>query len=85
MLTYARELHPPARTRRQSSTPPCSSLNPADLRRQLPRWTKASRLIQLRRGVYTLAPPYQKIKPHPFRECSNQGDINSDSPRRYLG
>ena len=41
-------------------------VNPADLRRQLSRWTKAGRLIQLRRGVYTLAPPYQKIKPHPF-------------------
>jgi len=66
MLTYARELHPPARTRRRSSTPPCSSLNPADLCRQLSRWTNAGRLIQLRRGVYTLAPPYQKIKPHLF-------------------
>jgi len=41
-------------------------VNPADLRRQLSRWTKAGRLIQLRRGVYTFAPPYQKIKPHPF-------------------
>jgi predicted transcriptional regulator of viral defense system len=41
-------------------------VNPADLCRQLSRWTKAGRLIQLRRGVYTLAPPYQKIKPHPF-------------------
>jgi hypothetical protein len=41
-------------------------VNPADLRCQLSRWTKAGRLIQLRRGVYTLAPPYQKIKPHPF-------------------
>ena len=41
-------------------------VNPADRRRQLSRWTKAGRLIQLRRGVYTLAPPYQKITPHPF-------------------
>jgi len=38
----------------------------ADVRRQLSRWTHAGRLHQLRRGVYTLAPPYQKAKPHPF-------------------
>jgi predicted transcriptional regulator of viral defense system len=37
-----------------------------DVRRQLSRWTKAGRLYQLRRGLYTLAPPFQKVKPHPF-------------------
>lgn len=37
-----------------------------DVRRQLSRWRKAGRLYQLRRGLYALAPPYQKIKPHPF-------------------
>ena len=37
-----------------------------DVRRQLSRWSKAGRLYQLRRGLYTLAPPFQKIKPHPF-------------------
>lgn len=36
------------------------------VRRQLTRWTNAGRLYQLRRGLYTLAPPYQKVKPHPF-------------------
>jgi predicted transcriptional regulator of viral defense system len=36
------------------------------VRRQLTRWTKAGRLFQLRRGLYSLAPPYQKAKPHPF-------------------
>lgn len=41
-------------------------VEPADLQRQLSRWTKAGRLFQLRRGLYALAPPYQKIKPHPF-------------------
>ena len=39
---------------------------PAAVRRQLSRWTKAGRLYQLRRGLYALAPPFQKIKPHPF-------------------
>ncbi len=37
-----------------------------DVRRQLSRWTEAGRLYQLRRGIYTLAPPFQKVKPHPF-------------------
>lgn len=41
-------------------------VDPADVRRQLSRWTAAGRLYQLRRGLYALAPPYQKIKPHPF-------------------
>jgi hypothetical protein len=41
-------------------------VDPRDVRRQLSRWTKAGRLFQLRRGVYALAPPFQKVKPHPF-------------------
>jgi predicted transcriptional regulator of viral defense system len=39
---------------------------PSNARRQLSRWTKAGRLYQLRRGIYALAPPFQKVKPHPF-------------------
>ena len=41
-------------------------INTADVHRQLSRWTRGGRLYQLRRGLYTLAPPYQKVKPHPF-------------------
>lgn len=41
-------------------------VKPQDVRRQLTRWTKTGRLYQLRRGVYALAPPYNKTKPHPF-------------------
>jgi len=41
-------------------------IDPADVRRQLSRWTSARRLYRLRRGVYALAPPYHKVKPHPF-------------------
>mgnify|MGYP005856043547 CR=1 FL=1 len=37
-----------------------------DVQRQLSRWTAAGRLYQVRRGLYALAPPFQKIKPHPF-------------------
>jgi predicted transcriptional regulator of viral defense system len=41
-------------------------VDPNDVRKQLSRWTQAGRLYQLRRGLYTLAPPFQKVKPHPF-------------------
>jgi predicted transcriptional regulator of viral defense system len=41
-------------------------VDPAHVRRQLSRWTQAGRLHQIRRGLYSLAPPYQKTKPHPF-------------------
>lgn len=40
--------------------------NPNSIRRQLSRWVRAGRIYQLRRGVYALAPPFQKVKPHPF-------------------
>lgn len=42
------------------------TVDPADVRRQLSRWTAGGKLYQLRRGLYALAPPFQKVKPHPF-------------------
>lgn len=42
------------------------AVDPGDVRRQLSRWTAAGKLIQLRRGLYTLASPYRKVTPHPF-------------------
>lgn len=41
-------------------------VDPIHVRRQLGRWVKASKVYQLRRGLYALAPPYQQTKPHPF-------------------
>jgi predicted transcriptional regulator of viral defense system len=41
-------------------------VNSDDVRRQLSRWVSAGKLRQLRRGLYTLLPPYQKIVPHSF-------------------
>lgn len=41
-------------------------VDPANIRLQLTRWVNGGRLYQLRRGLYALAPPYQKAKPHPF-------------------
>jgi predicted transcriptional regulator of viral defense system len=36
------------------------------LRLQVSRWVKMGRLIQLSKGLYTLAEPYRKVTPHPF-------------------
>lgn len=33
---------------------------------QLSRWTRSGRLHQLRRGLYSLAPPYRKVVADPF-------------------
>jgi predicted transcriptional regulator of viral defense system len=41
-------------------------VDPNYLRRQLSEWVSTGKLWQLRRGLYALAPPYQKAKPHPF-------------------
>jgi predicted transcriptional regulator of viral defense system len=42
------------------------AVDPADVRRQLSRWVQAERVIQLRRGLYTLAALYHQNPPHPF-------------------
>ena len=41
-------------------------VDPVDVRRQLSRWKGAGKIYQLRRRIYALAPPYQKVRPHPF-------------------
>ncbi|MFO8145164.1 MAG: hypothetical protein R6T89_05510 [Candidatus Syntrophosphaera sp.] len=41
-------------------------VDPDHIRRQLVRWTESGKVVQLRRGLYALAPPYQQGKPHPF-------------------
>jgi predicted transcriptional regulator of viral defense system len=41
-------------------------VDPKDIRRQLSRWTRTGQIYQLRRRLYALAPPFQKVKPHPF-------------------
>ncbi len=42
------------------------NVNPDAVRRQLTLWAQAGKLYRLRRGMYALALPYQKAKPHPF-------------------
>lgn len=42
------------------------SVNPATVRSQFSRFVASGRLIQLRRGLYAFAPPFEKVRPHPF-------------------
>ena len=50
----------------ESSLLLAGNVQPEYIRLQLDRWIKAGKIHQLRRGVYALATPYQKQKPHPF-------------------
>ena len=50
----------------RSSLLAAAAPDPVDLGRQLSRWRKSGRLIQLRRGVYALSERYRKNDPHPF-------------------
>ena len=46
--------------------------NPDQIRLQLNRWINSGKVIQWRRGVYSLAPPYRKETPHPFVIANHQ-------------
>jgi predicted transcriptional regulator of viral defense system len=46
-------------------------VDPRLIRLQLTRWVNSGRILQLRRGLYAIAPPYQKVKPHPFLVANN--------------
>jgi predicted transcriptional regulator of viral defense system len=41
-------------------------VDPRLIRLQLTRWVKVGKIHQIRRGLYSIAPPYQKRQPHPF-------------------
>ena len=41
-------------------------VDPVAVRHQLSRWMETGRIYRLRRGLYSLAPPFRKILPHPF-------------------
>ncbi len=40
--------------------------SPAEVSRQISRWVASGRLVQLRRGLYALAPPYAGSTPDPL-------------------
>jgi len=42
------------------------NVDPKLIRVQLSRWVKTGKIYQLRRGLYSIAPPYQRKQPHPF-------------------
>ncbi len=44
--------------------------SPAEVSREISRWVAARRLIQLRRGLYALAPPYAGSPPDPLAVAS---------------
>ncbi len=46
-------------------------VDPRDVRRQLSRWKEAGKVIQLRKGVYTLAEEFRAVWPHPFLIANN--------------
>jgi predicted transcriptional regulator of viral defense system len=50
----------------ESSILLAGKVDPRMIRVQLSRWVKAGKIYQLRRGLYSLAPPYQRQQPHPF-------------------
>ncbi len=50
----------------ESSTLLAGNVDPKLIRIQLSRWVKSGKIFQLRRGIYAIAPPYQRIQPHPF-------------------
>ena len=41
-------------------------MDPNPIRWQRSRWVRAGQIYPLRRGVYALAPPYHRLRLHPF-------------------
>jgi predicted transcriptional regulator of viral defense system len=50
----------------ESSLLLAGNVRPENIRLQLARWSSTGKIIQLRRGLYAVAEPYRKIRPHPF-------------------
>ncbi len=50
----------------ESSLLLAGNVDPRLIRTQLTRWVKAGKTYQIRRGLYSIAPPYRKKQPHPF-------------------
>jgi predicted transcriptional regulator of viral defense system len=42
------------------------NVTPSNIQKQISRWTAAGQIYQLRRGLYSLAPPYLRTRAHPF-------------------
>jgi predicted transcriptional regulator of viral defense system len=60
----------------------------AELRRELSRWVRSGRLIQLKKGLYTLAAPYRKVTAHPFvlaNAMKKASYVSTQSALAYYG
>ena len=60
----------------ESSLLLAGDVDPVDVASQLSRWTAGGRLLQLRRGLYAIPPPYASRRLDPF-ETANKGVIPS--------
>lgn len=59
-----------------------------DVEKQLSRWVRSGKLLQLRRGLYALAEPYRKIQAHPFQVANRLREpsyVSLQSALEYYG
>jgi len=50
----------------ESSLLLAGDVRPEEIQRQLARWVQKGYVYQVRRGLYSIAPPYRHVTPHPF-------------------
>ena len=63
-------------------------VNPVDVGKQLSRWVKSGKLIQIRRGLYALSEHYSKVQPHPFNianRIQRASYVSLQSAMEYYG
>jgi len=72
----------------ESSLLLAGNVDPRYIRIQLARWINSGRIYQLRRGLYSIAPPFQKSKPHPFlvaNRLQHSSYVSLQSALAYYG
>ena len=72
----------------ESSTLLAGNVDPKLIRIQLSRWVRAGKIYQLRRGIYSIAPPYQRIQAHPFliaNHLQNASYVSLQSALSFYG
>ncbi len=72
----------------ESSLLLAGDVDPHIIRLQLARWKRSGKIYQLRRGLYTLASPYQKVHPHPFLVVNRLRDgsyVSCETALAYYG
>ena len=63
-------------------------VDPGNIRLQLARWVKSGRIYQLRKGLYSIAPPYRKVNPHSFlvaNQLQKASYVSLQSALSYYG